>query len=91
MARSCFAKVQTPSSLIQLRCVGVEALQAQTPVLAEELIQWRAFMGWGIVQKHDHRTRQVSQQMAEEDAYLLLTDMVEPELVREAEMLALRT
>ena len=84
---------QGPNALvgIQLRCVGGEALQAQALMLAEELMQRGAFMGGGIVQKHDHRTRQVSKQMAEEDAYLLLADIVEPELVIEAEMLAPRT
>ena len=44
-------------------------------MLAEELIQRLAFMGWGIVQKHDHRAAQVSQQMLEEDAHLLLPDV----------------
>jgi len=63
LARSCLVG-QGPNALvrIQLRGVGGETLQAQTRVLAEELIQRFAFMGWGIVQKHDHRAAQVSLQ-----------------------------
>src|SRR6516164_88671 len=89
LARSCLVG-QGPNALvrIQLRGVGGETLQAQTRVFAEELIQRCAFMGWGIVQKHDHPTAQVSQQMTEEDAHLLLPDVVEPKLVIEAEVLS---
>ena len=54
---------QGPNTLvgIQLGCVGGETLQAQTRVLAEELIQGCAFMGGGIIQKHDHGAAQVPQ------------------------------
>jgi hypothetical protein len=60
-------------------------------MVGEQLIQRRAFMGGGIVQKHDHWAVQVSKQMAEEDAHFLLPDIVEPKLVIETEMLPLRT
>jgi hypothetical protein len=84
---------QGPNALIriQLRCVRGETLQAQTRVLAKDLIQGLAFMGGGIVQKYDHRAGQVSKEMTEEDAHLLLPDVVEPKLVIEAEMVSLRT
>ena len=60
-------------------------------MLAEQFIQRCSFMGWGIVQKHDHRAAQVAEQMAEEDTHLLLPDVVEPKLVIEAEVLSLGT
>ena len=84
---------QGPNALVgvQLWCVGGETLQAQTRMVGEQLIQRRAFMGGGIVQKHDHWAVQVSKQMAEEDAHFLLPDIVEPKLVIETEMLPLRT
>ena len=84
---------QGPNALVgvQLWCVGGETLQAQTGMVAEQLIQRRAFMGGGIVQKHDHRAVQVSKQMAEEDANFLWPDIVEPKLVIETGMLPLRT
>lgn len=84
---------QAPYSLvgIQLRRVAGEMLQTQTRMLPEQLIQRLAFMRWGLVQKHNHRAVQVSKQMAEEDAHLLLPDVAEPKLVIEAEMLALGT
>ena len=82
---------QGPNTLvrIQLRGVGGETLQAQTRVVVEQLIERLALMGGGVVQKHDHRAAQVPKQVAEEDAYLLLPNVVEPKLVIEAEMLSL--
>ncbi len=64
-------------------------LQAQTRMVVEQLIERLALMGGGVVQKHDHRAAQAPKQMAEEDAHLLLPNVVEPELVIEAETLSL--
>jgi hypothetical protein len=58
---------------------------------AEQEVQRFAFMGGGVVQKHNHRAAQVSEQMLEENTYLLLPDVVEPKLVIEAEVLSLGT
>jgi len=82
---------QGPNALvrIQLRGVGGETLQAQTRIAVEQLIERLALRGGGVVQKHDHRAAQVPKQVAEEDAYLLLPNVVEPKLVIEAEMLSL--
>ena len=44
-----------------------------------------------IVQDCDYWTTQVPQEVAEEHAYLLVTDIVEVDLVEKAQMLALRT
>ncbi len=84
---------QGPNALvwIQLRGVRGETLQAQTRMLAEQLIQGLTFMSGRVVQQHHHRAAQVAKQMAEEDAHLLLPDVVEPKLVIEAEMLSLGT
>ena len=84
---------QMPDALIriQLRRVGRETLQAQTRMLAQQLIQRFALMGGGVIHKHHDRAAQVSKQMAEEEAHFLLPDVAEPKLVIEAEMLSLRT
>ena len=90
LARSCLAKCQTPSSGFSSG-VGRETLQAQTRMLAQQLIQRFALMGGGVIHKHHDRAAQVSKQMAEEEAHFLLPDVAEPKLVIEAEMLSLRT
>ena len=84
---------QGPNALvrIQLRGVRRETLQAQARMLAEQFIQRCAFMGRGVVQKHQHRAAQVAKQMAEEHTHFLLPDVVEPKLVIKAEMLSLGT
>jgi hypothetical protein len=84
---------QGPNALvrIQLRGVRGETLQPQTRMLAEQFIQRCAFMGRRVVHKYNHRAAQVAKQMAEENAHLLLPDVVEPKLVIEAEMLSLGT
>jgi hypothetical protein len=84
---------QAPDPLIgiQLRRVAGEMLQTQTRMLPEQLVQWLAFMRWGLVQKHNHRAGQVPKQMAEEDAHLLPPDVAEPKLVIKAEILSLGT
>src|SRR5438094_7801577 len=84
---------QMPDALIriQLRRVGRETLQAQTRMLAQQLIQRFALMGGGVIHKHHDRAAQVSKQMAEEEAHFLLPDVAEPTLVEEAEMLSLMT
>lgn len=66
-------------------------LRAQARMLAQQLIQGFPFMGLGVVQEYHHRAPQVSEQMAEEDADLLLPDVPEPKLVVEAEVLSFRT
>ncbi len=66
-------------------------LNAQARMLVQQLIQWFAFMGLGVVQQDNHRTPQMPEQMAEEDADLLLPDVAEPKLVVEAEVLSLGT
>jgi hypothetical protein len=48
-------------------------------------------MGWGVVQKYKQRGPQMPEPMAEEDADLLLSDVPEPKLVVEAEVLSFRT
>ena len=46
-----------------------------------DFAQRLSLMGLGVVQKCDHRTSQVPEQMAEEYTYLLLPDVLEVELV----------
>ncbi len=66
-------------------------LQAQARMLSQQAVQGFAFMGRGVVQECDHRAAQMPEQMAKEEADLLLPDVPEPELVVEAEVLSLRT
>ena len=66
-------------------------LYAQARMLSQQLIQGCALMGLGVVQKYKQRGPQMPEQMAEEDADLLLSDVPEPKLVVEAEVLSFRT
>ena len=56
-----------------------------------EFRQGLSVVGLRIVQDCDYWTTQVPQEVAEEHAYLLVTDIVEVDLVEKAQMLALRT
>lgn len=62
----------------------------QARMLLQQLTQGLAFMGWGVIQEYHHRAPQMPEQMAEEGADLLLSDVPEPELVVEAEVLSFR-
>jgi hypothetical protein len=65
-------------------------LQAQARMLSQQSVQWLAFMGGGVVQECNHRAAQMPEHMAKEEADLLLSDVPEPKLVVEAEVLSLR-
>lgn len=76
---------------IQVGSVRGEVLDAQARMLSEQFLPWFALMGAGVVQQYNHRAPQMPEEMAEEDADLLLPDVPEPKLVVEAEVLSFRT
>ncbi len=65
-------------------------LDVETRVLALELLQGVPVVGSGVVQERNHRARHVPQQVAQELADLFLPDIVKPELVVEAQVVAFR-
>lgn len=62
----------------------------QTGMLALEFCQRFSMVRGRVIEDGDHRTAQVPQQVAEEDAHLLVPDVVEVKLVEEAQVLTLR-
>ena len=48
-------------------------------------------MGGRIIHQHDHRAAQMPQQLAEKDANLLLPDVIEVQLIVQAQALSPRT
>jgi len=79
---------QRPDSLIgvELGGVGREMLDVETRMLALELVQGLPLVGARVVQERNHRPPQ----MAQELAHLLLPDILEPELVVEAQVVPFR-
>lgn len=65
-------------------------LDMQTGMLALEFCQRFSMVRCRIVEDGDHWTAQVPQEVAEEDAHLVVPDVVEVKLVEKAQMLALR-
>ena len=63
-------------------------LDLQAGMLSEKLFERPSLMGRRIVQSNDHRATQMARQLAEEHADLLLPDIVEVELVVQAEALS---
>ena len=62
----------------------------KTGMAALEFRQRFSVVGLRVVQDGDHRAAQVPQQIAEEDANLVLPNVVEVKLVEEAQVVALR-
>ena len=51
-------------------------LNGETWMLAQELPEWFALVGGGIIQQHDDRSAQVPQQLTQKNADLFLGDIV---------------
>lgn len=63
-------------------------LDVQPAVLPEKFCQRCSVVGGGIVQENDQRAAQMAQQAAQEQANLLLPDIVEVELVVQTQALS---
>lgn len=63
-------------------------LDVQPAVLAKKFCQRGSIVGRRIVEYNDQRAVQMTQQSAEEDAYFLLPDIVEVELIVQAQTLS---
>ena len=59
----------------------------QTAMLSEKSLQRLSLVGGGVIQQDDHRAPQVAQQAAQKHADLLLPNIVEVELVVQAQTL----
>ncbi len=62
-------------------------LEMQAAMLSEKSLQRLSLVGGGVIQQDDHRAPQVAQQAAQKHADLLLPDIVEVELVVQAQTL----
>jgi len=62
-------------------------LEMQAAMLSEQSLQRLSLVGGGVIQQDDHRAPQVAQQTAQKHADLLLPDIVEVELVVQAQTL----
>lgn len=63
-------------------------LDLQAGMLSEKLLQGPSWMGGRIIQEDGHRAAHMAQQLAEKHADLLLPDIVEVELIVQAEALS---
>jgi len=63
-------------------------LDMQAAVLSQELLEGRSLASGGIVQKNDHRAPQMAQQLAQKQANFILPDIVEVELIVQAQVLS---
>jgi len=79
-----------PLVRVEFRGVGGEVFDMEAGMLALEFCQRFSMVRGRVVEDGDHRTAQVPQQVAEEDAHLLVPDVVEVKLVEEAQVLTLR-
>src|ERR1019366_9763756 len=72
----------------ELRCIGRKVLEMQAAMLSEKSLQRLSLVGGGVIQQDDHRAPQVAQQAAQKHADLLLPDIVEVQLVVQAQTLS---
>src|SRR5437879_5239968 len=79
------------SSLIcvELRGVRGKIFDRQTRVLMQELVERVSLMGGGVIQQNNDGAAQVSQQLPQKNADLLLSDVVIEEQIVKAQLLPL--
>ena len=63
-------------------------LDREAAMLSQKLLEGRSLVSGRIVQKNDHRAPQVAQQLAEKQANFFLPDIVEVELIVQAQVLS---
>ena len=65
-------------------------LDGETWMLVQELPEWFALVGGGIIQQHNDRAAQVPQQLTQKNTNLFLSDVVVKKQIVEAQSMSLR-
>src|ERR1700686_555559 len=85
LASTRSARDQTPSIGVELRSIGGEVLDREAAMLSQKLLEGRSLVSGRIVQKNDDRAPQGAQQLGEKHANFFLPDIVEVELIVQAQ------
>ena len=75
---------------VELGCVGRKCFQMKTTEASAHLSDAIAFVDAGVVPEHDHVPGKMAEEMFEERAHLVMSDVVRMALEVETDSLALR-